>query len=112
LCLQAFLPEGIGNLDLGRTQARISLGLARCLAILVLVLHALRLVAQDAAVLGAMKEQAFAHSQAAEDVFYLADVFGPRFMDSPGYVQAGEWAVGRLQGYGLANVAKEYFVAS
>ena len=58
-----------------------------------------------------MKEQAFAHSQAVEDLFYLSEVFGPRFMDSPGYVKAGEWAVGHLQAYGLANVAKEYFVA-
>ncbi len=67
------------------------------------------LVAQDLNVLPAIKEQAFSHSQAVEDVFYLADVFGPRFMDSPGYVKAGDWAVQRLKAYGLANVAKEYF---
>jgi carboxypeptidase Q len=85
--------------------------LARSLAILVLFLHVPWLGAQDAAVLTALKEQAFEHSQAAEDVFYLADVFGPRFMDSPGYVKAGDWAVTRLHGYGLANAAKEYFVA-
>ena len=68
------------------------------------------LVAQDANVLIAIREQAFAQSQAAEDVFYLADVFGPRFMDSPGYVKAGEWAVDRLRSYGLNNVEKEYFI--
>lgn len=84
--------------------------LARRLAMLVLFLHAPRLVGQDTAVLTALKEQAFAHSQGVEDVFYLADVFGPRFMDSPGYVKAGEWAAARLQAYGLAKVAKEYFV--
>src|SRR5215472_19210920 len=67
------------------------------------------LFAQDANVLSAIKDQAFSHSQAAEDVFYLADVFGPRFMDSPGFVKAGDWAVKRLQSYGLANAAKEYF---
>ncbi|MBV8903575.1 MAG: peptidase M28, partial [Acidobacteriia bacterium] len=67
------------------------------------------LVAQDATVLGAIKDQAVNHSQAVEDVFYLADVFGPRFMDSPGFVKAGDWAVERLKTYGLANVAKEYF---
>lgn len=72
-------------------------------------LHLPLLVAQDANVLTAIKEQAFTHSQSAEDVFFLADVFGPRFMDSPGYVRAGEWAVERLQAYGLSNVAKEYF---
>jgi len=66
-------------------------------------------VAQDMNVLPAIKEQAFFHSQAADDVFYLADVFGPRFMDSPGYVKAGDWAVQKLKAYGLANAAKEYF---
>jgi hypothetical protein len=69
----------------------------------------LPLLAQEPSVLAAIKEQAFTHSQAAEDVFYLADVFGPRFMDSPGYVRAGDWAVERLQGYGLKSMAKEYF---
>jgi len=79
------------------------------LAVLFCFLHLPWLVAQDANVLGAIKEQAFTRSDAAEDVFYLADVFGPRFMDSPGYVKAGEWVVKRLQTYGLVNVAKEYF---
>ncbi len=71
-------------------------------------LHTPLLVAQEANVLAAIKEQAFTHSQAGEDVFYLAEVFGPRFMDSPGYVKAGEWAIKRLQAYGLVNVAKEF----
>jgi carboxypeptidase Q len=81
------------------------------LAVLFCFLHPPLLVAQETNVLAAIKEQAFAHSEAAEDVFYLADVFGPRFMDSPGYVNAGDWAVSRLQAYGLARVAKEYFIA-
>ncbi len=83
--------------------------LTRRLAAFFCFLHVQALVAQDLNVLPAIKEQAFSHSQAAEDVFYLADVFGPRFMDSPGYVKAGDWAVQRLKAYGLANVAKEYF---
>lgn len=67
-------------------------------------------VAQDAKILAEIKEQVSTHSgPAAEDVFYLADVFGPRFMDSPGYLKAGDWAVERLRIYGLANAAKEYF---
>jgi carboxypeptidase Q len=69
------------------------------------------LMAQNADVLAAIKEEAFKHSQADDDVFYLADVFGPRFMDSTGYVKAGEWAIERLKAYGLANVTKEYFAA-
>jgi carboxypeptidase Q len=83
--------------------------LACRLATLICFLHLPSLAAQEAHVLAAIKEQAFTRSEAAEDVFYLADVFGPRFMDSPGYVRAGEWAVERLRAYGLTNVAKEYF---
>ena len=81
------------------------------LAVLFFVLQPTLLVAQDADVLAAIKEQAFTQSEGAEDVFYLADVFGPRFMDSPGYLKAGDWAVARLKSYGLANAAKEYFPA-
>ncbi len=79
------------------------------LAAFICFLHGHALLAQDLNILPAIKEEAFSHSQAAEDVFYLADVFGPRFMDSPGYVKAGDWAVERLKAYGLTNVAKEYF---
>ena len=82
-----------------------------CLLVLICFLPSPSSLAQDPDVLAAIKEQAFAHSQTAEDVFYLADVFGPRFMDSPGYVKAGEWAVERLRAYGLANATKEYFSA-
>lgn len=85
--------------------------LTYCLPVLFCCLNLPLPVTRDADVLTAIKEQAFTHSQAAEDVFYLADVFGPRFMDSPGFVKAGDWAVERLKSYGLANVAKEYFTS-
>ncbi len=67
------------------------------------------LTAQGTDVLASIQAEAVQHSETAEDVFYMADVFGPRFMDSPGYVKAGEWAIQRLKGYGLTNVQKEYF---
>lgn len=79
------------------------------LAVLLCFLPLPLLVAQDAEVLAAIREQAFNHSQADDDLFYLADVFGPRFMDSSGYVKAGAWAVERLKAYGLTNATKEYF---
>ena len=79
------------------------------LAMLSCCLHVPLLLAQNADILAAIKDQAFNHSRADDDVFYLADVFGPRFMDSSGYVKAGEWAVDQLQAYGLAKVTKEYF---
>jgi len=93
---------------IGDHDYNLSMLTCRLAALLCFLLQPL-LVAQEANVLAEIKEQAFTHSQAAEDIFYLADVFGPRFMDSPGYVKAGGWAAGRLQTYGLAKVAKEYF---
>jgi hypothetical protein len=83
--------------------------LSHRLVVLFCFLHPSLLMAQGVDVLAAIKKQAFTQSQGAEDVFYLADVFGPRFMDSPGYVKAGDWAIERMKSYGLANVAKEYF---
>jgi carboxypeptidase Q len=79
------------------------------LAVLFCLLHPPVVVAQEADVLAAIRDRAFKQSEVTEDVFYLADVFGPRFMDSPGYVRAGDWAVERLKSYGLANAAKEFF---
>jgi carboxypeptidase Q len=83
--------------------------LACRLALLLCIADVPLLYAQNPDVLSAIRDQAFNHTHAAEDVFYLADVFGPRFMDSTGYVKAGEWTIERLKAYGLANVAKEYF---
>src|SRR6185312_16029228 len=85
--------------------------LVRRLALLCGILQLPLLTAQGTDVLARIKDQAMQHSQAAEDVFYLADVFGPRFMDSQGYVKAGEWAIERLSSYGLSNAQKEYFTS-
>jgi hypothetical protein len=102
-------PKSISTLDLSAKRDGISLVFARRPAMLVLSLCGPLLFAQDRAVLTALKEQAFAHSQGVEDVFYLADVFGPRFMDLPGYVKAGDWAVTRLHSYGLAKCGEGIF---
>ncbi len=54
-----------------------------------------------------IKAEAFESSKVMEHMFYLTDVHGPRLTNSPGYRAAGDWAVKRLQEYGLSNVKEE-----
>lgn len=63
--------------------------------------------AVDLTVLNRIKTEAFQNSQAMDTLFYLTDVYGPRLTDSPGFRQAGDWAIKRLQGYGLQNAKLE-----
>lgn len=61
----------------------------------------------DLAVVNRIKYEAFENSQAMDHVFYLADVHGPRLTNSPGHRSAAEWAMKRLESYGLKNVHLE-----
>jgi carboxypeptidase Q len=54
-----------------------------------------------------IKAEAFENSKVMEHLFFLTDVHGPRLTNSPGFRAAGDWAVGRLKEYGLANVRLE-----
>ena len=47
------------------------------------------------------------NSKVMDDIFYLTDVHGPRLQNSKGYRAAADWAVKRLQEYGLSNVHLE-----
>jgi hypothetical protein len=47
------------------------------------------------------------NSKVMDHMFYLTDVNGPRLNNSKGFRAAGEWAVQRLEEYGLANVHLE-----
>src|SRR6266498_2528860 len=49
------------------------------------------------------------NSKVMDHMFYLTDVNGPRLTGSPNYRMAGEWALKRLQEYGLTNVKFEKF---
>ena len=61
----------------------------------------------DLNVLHDIKVQAFQHSEVMDNLFYLSEVYGPRVTDSANYRAAGEWAVKRLESYGLKNVHLE-----
>jgi len=61
----------------------------------------------DLGVIHRIKSEAFENSKAMEHLFYLTDVYGPRLTNSPGFRAAADWAVKRLQEYGLTNVKQE-----
>lgn len=82
----------------------------RLLATAAIVLVPLVLAAQektDLAALNKIRSEAFENSKVMDHMFYLTDVHGPRLAGSPGFKAAGDWAVGRLKEYGLANVREE-----
>ena len=54
-----------------------------------------------------IKEEGLQRSQVMDTAWFLTDVHGPRLTNSPGMRRAADWAIGRLSGWGLANVRKE-----
>jgi len=68
------------------------------------------LCAQDRSDLGIVsriKTEAFDNSQVMDTLAYLTDVYGPRLTASPEFHEAADWAVKRLESYGLENVRLE-----
>jgi carboxypeptidase Q len=57
----------------------------------------------DLAVIGQIKAEAFEHSKVMEHLELLSDRYGPRLNASPEFKEAADWALKRLQEYGLAN---------
>src|SRR5579875_3771148 len=82
----------------------------RALAVSAAILVPLFLFAEehvDLAVINRIKTEAFSDSKVMDTMFYLTDVYGPRLTGSPNYQAAGDWAVKRLQEFGLVNVKEE-----
>jgi carboxypeptidase Q len=61
----------------------------------------------DLAIVNRIRAEAFSESKVMETMFYLTDVYGPRLTNSPNYKTAGDWAVKRLQEFGLVKVREE-----
>ena len=61
----------------------------------------------DLAVVSRIKTEAFDNSQVMDTLESLTDRYGPRLTASPEWREAANWAVKRLQGYGLADVHLE-----
>jgi len=58
-------------------------------------------------VVGQIKAEAFDRSQVMDTLQNLTDLYGPRLTASPEFVQAADWAMSCLKGYGLTNVHSE-----
>jgi hypothetical protein len=75
-----------------------------------LLLSGVLIMAQDQpdlAAINRIKAESLSNSKVMDTMFYLTDVYGPRLTNSPNHYAAGEWAVKRLQEYGLVNVRME-----
>jgi carboxypeptidase Q len=57
----------------------------------------------DLAVIGQIKAEAIEHSKVMEHLQLLSDRYGPRLNASPEFKEAADWALQRLQEYGLQN---------
>jgi hypothetical protein len=75
-----------------------------------LLLSAVLITAQektDLSALNRIKAESLSNSKVMDTMFYLTDVYGPRLTNSPNHYAAGEWAVKRLEEFGLTNVHME-----
>jgi len=61
----------------------------------------------DLAAVNKIKAEAFEHSKVMEHLKYLTDVYGPRLTASLEFKEAADWALKRLQDYGLENAHLE-----
>ena len=61
----------------------------------------------DLATVHRIKQEAFENSQVMDHLFYLVDVHGPRLTGSPGFHGAADFAVERMEEWGLENVKQE-----
>src|SRR5580658_9957585 len=61
----------------------------------------------DLTLVSRIKNEAFANSQVMETLSWLTDVYGPRLTASPGFRDAANWAMKRLQSYGVEGVTQE-----
>lgn len=61
----------------------------------------------DDAIINKLKDEGLKNSQVMDHAFYLTDVSGPRLTASPGFMNAAQWAKGKLESWGLKNVQIE-----
>ncbi len=79
-----------------------------CLLILPVTAHA-QSEKIDYATVARIREEGLQRSQVMDHLSWLADVYGPRITGTPGMEKAGEWAMKRMQEWGLGNIHLERF---
>lgn len=61
----------------------------------------------DEAMMQKIRNEGLNNSKVMDHAFYLTDVNGPRFANSPGYNKAGNWIISELKKWGLVNARME-----
>src|SRR5580704_4915492 len=61
----------------------------------------------DLAVVNRIKAEAFENSKVMDTLHLLSDRYGPRLTGSPEFKEAADWALKRLEEYGLVNAHLE-----
>jgi carboxypeptidase Q len=87
------------------TNARFSLFIASCAAVLTLTATAQERT--DYNLIHLIKQEAFEHSKVMDHLWYLTDRYGPRLTASPEFNEAADWAMKQMKSWGLANVHAE-----
>ena len=62
----------------------------------------------DLSIVHRIRNEAFQNSKVMDHMFYLTDVYGPRLAGAPGYRQAADWAVKRMQEYGMTAKLEKF----
>ncbi|MGI8742502.1 MAG: M20/M25/M40 family metallo-hydrolase [Bryobacteraceae bacterium] len=57
----------------------------------------------DLSIVNRIRTEAFENSKVMDHLSYMTDMYGPRLTGSPEFKQAADWALKRLQDYGLVN---------
>src|SRR6187431_1164741 len=61
----------------------------------------------DRQMIGKIRDEGLNHSQVMDHISWLSDVYGPRLTGSPAILQASDWVLKRLSGWGLVNGHRE-----
>ena len=61
----------------------------------------------DLTVVNRIRSEEFDQSKVMDTMAWLSDRYGPRLTASPEFLEAANWAMGRLKEYGLENVKLE-----
>lgn len=65
----------------------------------------------DTAAIAMIRDEGLNRSQVMDTIFWLTDRYGPRLTGSPEFEEAGDWAIKRLESWGVRNLRKERFTS-
>ena len=63
----------------------------------------------DPEAIAKIRAEGLERSQVMDTMFWLTDRHGPRLTGSPSFEEAGDWAIAKMQEWGVSNLRKERF---